>query len=207
MNTKVRKRTKLQREIQLVEIAEMQRRGRPLAEIAAHFKLSKSQISQDLKQIYRELFPATASAKLKLRAEIFDENRLIKKELWEAWERSKEDKEVQAKKKIASEAQGDGQNEPKEASERTEVSIRSGEKQVSRFLRKSKSLTLSQFPKVAAEDVEKVFARFDLLGRGRMKQLDLRRALWRLQLLGVIEIGRAAAAVGGDEGPHTLLFA
>ena len=76
-----------------------------------------------------------------------------------------------------------------------------------RKVRKSKNLAISQLPKAAAESVEIVVARFDLLGRGRMRQLDRWLARSWLEFLGVIEIRRAAAEARCDEGAYTALFA
>ena len=71
----------------------------------------------------------------------------------------------------------------------------------------SRSLAISKLPKAAAKGVEKVAARFDLLGRGRMNQLDRRLALLRLKFLGIMEIRRAATEARCDEGAHPGLFA
>jgi hypothetical protein len=111
-NPAVRKRTKLQREAQLIQIAELHIRNTPPHEIAAKFGLSQSQISLDLKEIYQRLAPTSVTVKGKLRAKLLAENELMKKSLWMAWDRSLEDKEVAVKEQItsegASELEGDG---------------------------------------------------------------------------------------------------
>ena len=109
-------------------MAEMHRQGRPPGEIARKFGLSKAQVSRDLKEINKKLFAADASKKDRIRAEILAENRLMKKMLWEDYKRSREDKEVQYKKKITSEpsqnvAQNGG-NDAESGTERLEGSIR-----------------------------------------------------------------------------------
>ena len=60
-----RKRTKLQRENQLVEILEMHYQRIPLKKIAAHFNVSESQIKKDLTAIHRQLLPENASERFK----------------------------------------------------------------------------------------------------------------------------------------------
>ena len=124
---KAKRRTDERRDAELIEIAEMHRRGRPLAEIAQHFNLSKSQVSRDLKAIYGELFKANATEKARIRAEILAENKLMKKVLWEAYYRSVGDKEVQTKRKISTESSaGVAQNgeSVEKGTERYEVSAR-----------------------------------------------------------------------------------
>ena len=88
-------------------------------EIAEKFGLSKSQAKKDLRAYYKSLEKDRDQKRLVKRDRLLAEIGLAKRELWEAWHRSKEDKEVQTKEKVGS------QNGGKGTTERTKASIRS----------------------------------------------------------------------------------
>jgi hypothetical protein len=88
-NPRIRKRTKAQREAQLAEIAELDLCGWSQARIAEKFCLTQSQISKDLKEIYRRQAPESASEKTKLRKRIHFKIQYAQKELLAAWHAKK----------------------------------------------------------------------------------------------------------------------
>ena len=122
-NRSVRKRTNVQRNNQLDEIHRLSCRGFSQREIARKMNLSQSQISRDLEAIARIISPQNATEKAKRRDMLLAEMRHGKRELWDAWDRSKQDKETSTKEKVLSE--GHAGKRGKAANERTKASIRS----------------------------------------------------------------------------------
>jgi hypothetical protein len=116
-----RKRSFPQRDAQLIKINELHIQGFSQYEIAEKMGLSQPQICRDLQEISRRLAPEETD-KPKLRRAWLEENGLMKKKLWIAFEKSTEDKEVQTKKQIAVPKGGDAgsQKECMEASLRSE---------------------------------------------------------------------------------------
>ena len=96
----VRKRTFKQRDNQLDEIHELSCRGYTQAQIGARLGLSQSQICRDLEKIAVMLSPKDATERAQRRARLLSKMRHAEKELWDAWERSKQDKETSTKEKV-----------------------------------------------------------------------------------------------------------
>jgi len=118
-----RKRTDRVRNNQLDEIHVLSCRGFSQSQIAAQMGLSQSQISRDLDTIGRLMSPQDATEKAKRRDRLLSEMRHAKKELWDAWERSKKDKETSTKEKVV--LPGHAKKGGKSANERNKASIRS----------------------------------------------------------------------------------
>src|SRR5579864_1465634 len=95
-----------QRDKEIIKIAEFYQQGFSQFEIAAKMGLSQAQISRDLAEFSRRIAPEKEKDKEKLRDNWMEQNRLMKKKLWTAYDKSTEDKEVQTKKQIAG---GDGE--------------------------------------------------------------------------------------------------
>jgi len=126
----VRKRTFKQRDNQLDEIHELSCRGFTQAQIGARLGLSQSQICRDLEKIAVMLSPKDATERAQRRARLLSKMRHAEKELWDAWERSKQDKETSTKEKVllagnASGHAGKGGKTAKTANERNKASIKS----------------------------------------------------------------------------------
>jgi len=126
----VRKRTFKQRDNQLDEIHELSCRGYTQAQIGARLGLSQSQICRDLEKIAVMLSPKDATERAQRRARLLSKMRHAEKELWDAWERSKQDKETSTKEKVllpgcASGHAGKGGKTAKTANERNKASIKS----------------------------------------------------------------------------------
>jgi hypothetical protein len=96
------KRTKMQREADLVIMTSMWIRGKTQKEIAEKFGLTQGQISHDLKEVHVRVAALNSEVMAKKRAQRLTELAEIKREAWESWEKSKADKEVQIKEQIAS---------------------------------------------------------------------------------------------------------
>src|SRR6516164_5657438 len=125
-----RKRTFKQRDNQLDEIHELSCRGFTQAQIGARLGLSQSQICRDLEKIAVMLSPKDATERAQRRARLLSKMRHAEKELWDAWERSKQDKETSTKEKVllagnASGHAGKGGKRAKTANERNKASIKS----------------------------------------------------------------------------------
>ena len=115
---------------------------------------------------------------------------LAKREIWDAWEHSKQDKEVQTKEKICSEVGQEGaQNGGKRAQESTKVSIRSEGRVPPAALmaelgkcfdREAKLLGLNNPDKVENEEIKPIQiirVREALLGRmGRRSMTKIQRS-------------------------------
>src|SRR5262249_11450019 len=98
-----RKRTAKARKNLLDEIHRLSSRGFSQSEIARKLALSQPQISRDLKTIARLRSPQDATEKTKKtkrRARLLAKMQHAEKELWAAWELSKQDKETSTKEKI-----------------------------------------------------------------------------------------------------------
>ncbi len=96
-----RKRTETEREADLAEVARLDRRGWSQREIAERMNVSQQQVCYDLKMLRRRYAaaqkPETAAAVEEKRQQF----REVRKEAWDAWERSKENREREVKEKIS----------------------------------------------------------------------------------------------------------
>jgi hypothetical protein len=94
------KRSKIEREQQLPDIAEMYLRKARQSDIAKKYGLSRQQIAYDLKVIQKrwsdQAVHSLSEAKLK---ELHNID-LIEREAWGEWERSKQDRQLRSAKKI-----------------------------------------------------------------------------------------------------------
>lgn len=102
----IAERTPQQKGIDKVEMMQLLVRGWTIEEVAAKFKAPRTQVQGDYQEVMRDLVRerttnAEALRQLKLR-----EYAQVKKEAWEAWERSKEDWH----RKIIEQSQTEGQN-------------------------------------------------------------------------------------------------
>lgn len=99
------KRTKAQRDLDIQEMVKLIRRGHTQREIAAKLGLARSQIAYDWKKVLVEV----NADRPKDVGVILAQYRELKAEAWEAWERSKKDRERET-----TEAQsGTGSSKPK----------------------------------------------------------------------------------------------
>ena len=92
--------------------------------------MSQPQISRDLEEIDKIICPQDATERTKRRVRLLSKMRHAEKELWDAWERSKQDKETSTKEKVllagnASGHAGKGGKTAKNANERNKASIKS----------------------------------------------------------------------------------
>ena len=101
-----RKRTKAQRDAHLEKIASMHFRGLRQKEIAEKFGLTQAQISHDLKEIYKRMPLVDRPKSDRYRKRNLGELAEIKRECWDAWARSKQNKEVQIQEKSTKEYKG-----------------------------------------------------------------------------------------------------
>jgi hypothetical protein len=127
------KRTKTQREEQLVRIAEMHAGGMPQREIARQFGLTQAQICRDLKEIYQRWAAADNKPDLKVvRERVLAKLADLEKTYRKAWLESLKPKEVVSKKQVSipGEATGEGANLKMSADrERNEASLRTEERE------------------------------------------------------------------------------
>jgi hypothetical protein len=95
------KRTRLEREAQLLEIEQRHKRGESVRDIAAHLCPHFTTIQRDLQTIaqrYRdELLVERTVGVNRMIATLRD----VRKEAWEAWEKSKKNRERQVQEKIS----------------------------------------------------------------------------------------------------------
>jgi predicted transcriptional regulator len=85
------KRTKTQRQEDLVKVAQMDRKGYTQERIAKEMGVCQAQICYDLKRL-REKY--AAQQHMEMQASIWEkvaQYRMIREEAWDAWERSKQD--------------------------------------------------------------------------------------------------------------------
>lgn len=88
----VGKRSAEKREIDLAEIARLLRRGYSHREIAVKLKLSAQQVGIDVKTLMERCREESLNDIVAHRERILSEYREVKKEAWEAWEKSKNDR-------------------------------------------------------------------------------------------------------------------
>lgn len=126
-----RKRSKLEREEDLVRIAQMHAKGKLQREIAAAVNLTQQQISHDLKEVYRR-WEESNRGKLKiLKAKMLAKIEFHEMRCEEAWEQSKKTKETTTQKQVKTPGGvvGAGDNAQLEpGSERQEASLRTEER-------------------------------------------------------------------------------
>jgi len=125
-----RRRTFKKRDQQLEDIHVLSCRGFSQSQIARQVGLSQPQISRDLEEIDKIICPHDATERARRRARLLSKMRHAEKELWDAWERSKQDKETSTKEKVllagnASGHAGKGGKTAKNANERNKASIKS----------------------------------------------------------------------------------
>jgi len=125
-----RRRTFKKRDQQLEDIHVLSCRGFSQSQIARQVGLSQPQISRDLEEIDKIICPHDATERARRRARLLSKMRHAEKELWDAWERSKQDKETSTKEKVlmpghASGHAGRGGKTAKTANERNKASIKS----------------------------------------------------------------------------------
>ncbi len=106
------KRTKLEREAQLLDIERLHNRGYSGREIAARLELAESTIRRDLDTISQRYRETTLVERTEGVNRMLVALRDTRREAWEAWERSKENKERQVKEKIAESLDGQGNPTP-----------------------------------------------------------------------------------------------
>jgi hypothetical protein len=107
------KRTKLEREAQLVEIERRHNHGESIRAIGAHLGLHFTTIQRDLKTIAQRYQDKTLVERTVAVNRMIATLRDVRKEAWEAWEKSKENKERQVKEMISESL--DAQGNPSEA--------------------------------------------------------------------------------------------
>jgi len=95
-----RRRTFKKRDQQLEDIHVLSCRGFSQSQIARQVGLSQPQISRDLEEIDKIICPHDATERARRRARLLSKMRHAEKELWDAWERSKQDKETSTKEKV-----------------------------------------------------------------------------------------------------------
>jgi hypothetical protein len=95
-----RKRTKLQREDDLIQVAGMHLKLVPQTEIAKRFGLSQAQISKDIAEIHLRWKPEKRDDLETLKSRALAELRELKKWLWQALERKSPMKRFQRSKSI-----------------------------------------------------------------------------------------------------------
>lgn len=96
-----RSRTKVQREMDLAVLAEKVLKGWPKGTIAQYLEISPSQLSYDLKKL-RERWKEEAIENTDAERQLMLRKlRLIEKEAWEAWERSRQPRKITASVKTA----------------------------------------------------------------------------------------------------------
>lgn len=116
------KRTKAQRDKQILEMFKMWVRGATQGEIAKHFGVHQTQVSHDLKELCDADILDRKEEVKRLRSERLMELSLVKQEFWQQWDKSKLDKEVQTQEKITN---TDGENSNKSGgSERIKAALR-----------------------------------------------------------------------------------
>jgi hypothetical protein len=102
------KRTKLEREAQLVEIERHHNRGESVRDIAAGLGLHFTTIQRDLETIAQRYQGKTLVERTVAVNRMIATLRDVRKEAWEAWEKSKENKERQAREKISESLDAEG---------------------------------------------------------------------------------------------------
>ena len=102
------KRTKLEREAQLVEIERRHNRGESIRDIGAQLSLHFTTIQRDLKTIAQRYQDKTLVERAVAVNRMIATLRDVRKEAWEAWEKSKENKERQAREKISESLDAEG---------------------------------------------------------------------------------------------------
>ena len=93
-NPRIRKRSKFQREEQLLQIAALHLEKKSQREIARAFGLSQSQINKDLREIRKRRSPALAEWLQTAKANWWAQVEELKKECLDAWFASKEPKKT-----------------------------------------------------------------------------------------------------------------
>jgi predicted transcriptional regulator len=102
------KRTKVQRDRQLVKMTKLWVLGHSQSDIAKKFGITQQQVSYDIKEIRNRLLPENIQEMKEARTDRMMELAMFKQEFLEEWERSKRDKEIQTQEKISS--PGNGKN-------------------------------------------------------------------------------------------------
>lgn len=97
------KRTRLERERDLVEISKLYFEHWPQVAIADKLGLSQQQISYDLKVLYKRWSAESLSTIGDLKARELAKIDNLEREYWEAWRRSCEDKEIDTTKAVPDE--------------------------------------------------------------------------------------------------------
>jgi hypothetical protein len=95
------RRTKIQRENDLAEIAAMHLKGVPQREIAANFNLKQPQISKDIAEIYRRWAEKNPIALSTLKARELARIDELERTYWKAWEDSQKPREVEFQEKTS----------------------------------------------------------------------------------------------------------
>jgi hypothetical protein len=121
-----RKRTKFQREDDLVQIADLHLRGVRQVEIARRFGLSKAQICKDLAAVHARWRETSKPDLETIKCRQLTKLEMLQKMHWEAWEVSQRPKEIVSKKQISTPGTTDGQEQADR--ERNEASIRTEER-------------------------------------------------------------------------------
>lgn len=96
------KRSPIQREADRVTISRMSLQGKTLQEIANFLELDRSMIGRELKAIRSEWKASSLRDFDESRGQKIAELELIKSELWQSWQESKQQKESTLKEQIAS---------------------------------------------------------------------------------------------------------
>jgi hypothetical protein len=115
-----KRRNDFQREDDLLAMVEMHAQGRPIAEICARFKISRAQAHKDLQGFYEFMKNDRSQKKREKRDKLLIKIDIAERELWEAWHRSKKDKEVQTQEKTSATEGGGVSQERSKASLRSE---------------------------------------------------------------------------------------
>lgn len=99
-------RTPVQRDIDKMELMRLLVRGWTMEEAAAKLKITKEQVQGDYQEVMKDLVRERTTNAEALRQMKLREYAQVKKEAWEAWERSKEDWH----RRIVEETQSEGSN-------------------------------------------------------------------------------------------------
>lgn len=113
------KRSPLQREADKVTIARMSLQGKSLQEIANFLELDRSMVGRELKAIRSEWKVSSLRDFDESRGQQLAELKILKSELWQAWQESKAAKESTLKEQINSLGSGTD-----EADKRTKIATR-----------------------------------------------------------------------------------
>jgi hypothetical protein len=118
------KRTKLQRDRELVRVTKLWVLGHSQRDIAAKFGITQQQVCHDLKEVRKRLLPLTADEMNEARSARLLDLAVIKLEYLEEWERSKKDKETQFQEKSTTPVRGNGKGKKGAWEDRTKAALR-----------------------------------------------------------------------------------